>query len=187
MLEESNFHSYIKPIAEHYRHELSLPIAKIYYQHLSENLNDAEFMEALKKMAIQFPVRMGLPSPQEIVEIILGSKQAMALQEWQMIVEAARQNSNYEALTYLSSRAHIALAAIGGLRVVAYHEGPLNWLQKSFTQVYCECSADDKILKQAPVTNPRSKPPADDELISPEQWADAKARMQKLGIWKSKR
>jgi hypothetical protein len=114
MLEESKFNKYIEPITEHYRHELSPPILKIYYKHLSENLTDAEFMEALEKTVIRFPVRMGLPSPQEIVEIILGSREAMALQEWQMIVDAAAQD-NREALTYLSSRGHIALAAIAAL------------------------------------------------------------------------
>ena len=186
MLEESVFKQQFERVAAHYSYKLTPPIARLYYKHLSENLTEEEFMQALEKVVIQFPPRMGLPSPQEIVEIIAGSKQALALQEWQLIVKAASRNRP-EDLEYLSNRAHIALSAIGGFDAVGYEEGTLKWLQKSFTQVYCECSGDDKILKQAPVINPRTPPPDDEDLITPEQWTEAKARLKKLGIWKSNR
>nr|MDZ8232718.1 hypothetical protein [Nostoc sp. ChiQUE02] len=79
MLQENTFKELLLPIAAYYRQEVSPPILKIYFRHLSENLTEAEFREAVEKMVIQCPARMGLPSPEQIVEIIVGSRSAMAL------------------------------------------------------------------------------------------------------------
>ena len=136
MIEQNIFHERFQVIAAHYGYEVTPPVSKVYYNHLSDNLSTEEFVEATEKAMIQFPVRMKLPSPQEIVEIIVGSKEPMALQEWQMIVKATSHNDRNQ-LAYLSNRGHIALSAIGGFDAVGYEEGTLKWLQKSFTQVYC--------------------------------------------------
>ena len=113
MFEENSFNDQFKAIAKHYKYEISAPILKIYYEHLSKNLTTEEFMEALKQAVVKLPVYKGLPSPEQIVELILGSRQSLALQEWQMIVQAASRNDT-EALVYLSNRGHVALSAIGG-------------------------------------------------------------------------
>lgn len=181
MIEESLFLARFEEIAAHFNYRMTEPVVKVYYKHLSQNLTTDEFMEAAERSLIEFPVRRQLPSPKEIVELIKGSLESKALQEWQMILQAASRNDS-ESLTYLSNRGHIALGAIGGLNVVAYHEGSLQWIQKDFIQVYCQCSDwDVKVLKQAPAPDPRPKPVADEDLITPDQWQELKSRMKNFG------
>nr|WP_322719681.1 hypothetical protein [Nostoc sp. ChiQUE02]MDZ8232719.1 hypothetical protein [Nostoc sp. ChiQUE02] len=86
----------------------------------------------------------------------------------------------------MSSRGHTALSAIGGLKAVALHEGSLQWLQKDFTQVYCQCSGkDEKTLKPAPVQNSRRNPFEEiDDPITPEQWQEVKDGLTKVALWK---
>lgn len=183
MFEENSFNIRFKAIAGHYKHEMSPAILKIYYEHLSENLTEEEFIQAMKQSIVKLPFYKGLPSAEQFVDLIKGSRESKALQEWQMIVQAASRNDN-EALAYLTNRGHIALSAIGGLNVVAYHEGGLQWIQKDFIQVYCQCSDNDvKVLKQASASDPRPKPVADEDLITPEQWQELKNRMKNFGAW----
>jgi hypothetical protein len=189
MLLETNFNEWFKPIATHYRHEMSAPILKIYYEHLSKNLTETELMEALKKVVIKFPVQKGLPSPEQIVNIIVAPREEMALKEWQMIVKACSNNDRNQ-LAYLSNRGHIALLTIGGFDAVAYEEGSLHWLQKDFTQFYCQCSDEDqKVLRPAPVEKPPRRPsPFDpiDDPVPPEKWAELKAQLRSACAWKKK-
>ncbi|MFW9265188.1 hypothetical protein, partial [Nostoc sp. CALU 546] len=124
MIEQSLFLERFEEIAVHFGYKVTAPVAKIYYEHLSENLTTEEFIQAAQRSMVEFPVRRQLPSPKEIVELILGTRESKALQEWQMILQAASRNDS-ESLVYLSNRGHIALSAIGGLNVVAYHEGSL--------------------------------------------------------------
>ena len=181
MIEQSLFLERFEEIAVHFGYEVTEPIAKIYYEHLSENLTTEEFIQAAQRSMVEFPVRRQLPSPKEIVELILGSRESHALEEWQIILQAASRNDS-EALTYLSNRGHIALSGIGGLNVVAFHEGSLQWIQKDFIQLYCQCSDRDvKVLKQAPAPDPRPKPVADEDLITPEQWRELRDRMKNFG------
>ncbi len=181
MFDRTIFIDQIKPIAIHYKHEMSEPILKIYYEHLSENLTEEEFIQAMKQSVVKLPAYRGLPSAEQFVELILGSRESKALQEWQIILQAASRNDS-EALTYLSNRGHIALSGIGGLNIVAFHEGSLQWIQKDFIQLYCQCSDRDvKVLKQAPAPDPRPKPVADEDLITPEQWRELRDRMKNFG------
>lgn len=181
MLEEQKFKQYFELIANHYKHEVSPPILKIYYEHLSENLTEEEFMQAMKQSVVKFPFYKGLPSAGQFVELILGSRESKALEEWQIILQASSRNDS-ESLAYLSNRGHIALSGIGGLNIVAFHEGSLQWIQKDFIQLYCQCSDRDvKVLKQAPAPDPRPKPVADEDLITPEQWRELRDRMKNFG------
>lgn len=124
MLEESNFKKLFKQITEYYRHEVSGPIGQIFYEYISENLTETEFVQAMELAVLHHPVRMQLPSPVEFVELIRGSKQAKAFEEWQ-IVRAAAGSNDIDALDRLSARGHVALNAIGGLSAVGYQEGSL--------------------------------------------------------------
>lgn len=117
MIEQNIFDERFEVVAAHYGYKVTSPVSKLYYNYLSENLTTDKFVEATKKVMIQFPVRMGLPSPQEIVDIILGSKKDKALKEWQLIV-AATSNNDRTQVAYLSNRACIALATIGGFDTV---------------------------------------------------------------------
>lgn len=181
MIDESLFDERFAVIAAHFGYNITTPVAKIYYNHLNENLTTDEFIEATQRTMVEFPVRRQLPSPKEIVELIKGSLESKALQEWQTILQAASRNDS-ESLAYLSNRGHIALSAIGGLNVVAYHEGSLQWIQKDFIQVYCQCSDRDvKVLKQAPAPDPRPKPVADEDLITPEQWRELRDKIRNFG------
>lgn len=132
MLDQTIFEKTFKTLANHYAYDASLAITKIYYDYLSANLEEDEYLQAMELAVLHHPVAMKLPSPVEIVELIRGSKQAKAYQEWQIIIKASYSN-NVDELSALSTRGHIALNAIGGLSAVAYHEGGLQWLQKDFT------------------------------------------------------
>lgn len=182
MLEESLVNGHLSLLAEYYKQDISPPIAKIFYRYLAENLNEAEFLEAIQLVIETMPPKKGMPSPVEIVELIRGSKQAKAYEEWQIIVKASAAN-DVDQLAYLSTRGHVALNAIGGLGAVAYHEGSLNWLQKDFVTVYCQCSDKDvHILKPARVENPLPNYTAEvEDRISPEKWAELRSMIKKIG------
>lgn len=181
MFDEAVFYNQFKAIASHFKHEMSGPILKIYYEHLSENLTEEEFIESLKQSAVKLPVYRGLPSADQFVELIKGSRESKALQEWQMIVKASAAN-DIDQLAYLSTRGHVALSAIGGLGAVSYHEGSLQWLQKDFVTVYCQCSDKDvNILKPTKVekTLPDYMREVEDP-ITPEQRKILRESMQKF-------
>lgn len=182
MLDKTNFDKTFALLAKHYSYDVSLAIAKIYYDYLSANLEEAEYLQAIELVVLHHPVRMKLPSPVQIVELIRGSKESKAYQEWQIILKAGGSN-DVDQLTYLSTRGHIALSAIGGLSAVAYCEGSLVWLQKDFTSVYCECSDKDvHILKPVKIKNPLPNYIADVENpISAEQLAELRERIKRIG------
>ncbi|BAY28151.1 hypothetical protein NIES2100_79800 (plasmid) [Calothrix sp. NIES-2100] len=182
-LDEKIFVEQFKILAKHYKYEIHPTIAKIYYKYLSENFSNEEFLQVVEMALIQIPTRMGLPSAQELVDLMKGSRTAQGLLEWQAIRQAAAANDP-NMLAYLSKRAHIALSAIGGLETVALTETrKLEWVQKDFLAVYTQSgNVDARMLKPAsPKVEPRSKPVDDSPPITDEQWEELRRRIKKIG------
>jgi hypothetical protein len=127
-----------------------------------------------------------MPSPSKFVEYIQGSKEAKALQEWQLIVQSSGRPD--PDLSYLSDRGQIALKAIAGIRAVAQASSDtrsgmseLQRLEKKFVAVYLQCSAQDRrTLSQ--VESPVSEPSVDEgdakeSSAPPEGWFENQMRI----------
>ena len=90
-----------------------------------------------------------MPSPQELVEVVKGDAQTLALQEWDLCVKAAARD-NREMLSGLSSQGRSALHLIGGLyKLGMASEEDLRWLKKEFVLVWKSTPADVKSLPQS--------------------------------------
>lgn len=118
----------------------------IFSRYFNDNLNDEEFLAATFYVICHYDF---MPSPSKFVEHIQGSKEAKALQEWQLIVQSSSRPD--PDLSYLSDRGRIALKAIAGIRTVAQASSDtrsgmseVQRLEKKFVAVYLQCSAQDR-------------------------------------------
>lgn len=141
-------------LSSHFGKELSPGVKVIWQEYLDAELTSSEFMAAVKNSVLHSRF---MPTAGELVEFIQGGKEAKAIQEWQIIVSAAKSNTEQskQLLSYLSMRSTIGLRAIGGISVIANAESEKerSYLQKQFVTVYCQCSDKDiKVLPQVPGT-----------------------------------
>lgn len=153
MLNYKKFKSGLSLLEQNYDRTLTDAIEKIWFQYLDEHLTDEEFLTAVKHVIIHSRF---MPTPAELVEHIHGSKEAQALQEWQLVLKASARGGAQEQLAYLSDRGRVALQAIGGLHAVgAAEDFQRQRMEKSFVTVFCQCSTKDrKTLAQASVEAP---------------------------------
>lgn len=155
----------------------------IFSRYFNDNLDDEEFLAAAFYVICHYDF---MPSPSKFVEYIQGSKEAKALQEWQLIVQSSGRPD--PDLSYLSGRGRIALKAIAGIRAVAQGSidtrsgmSELQRLEKKFVAVYLRCSAQDRrTLSQ--VESPVSEPSVDEEgakepSAPPEGWFENQMRI----------
>lgn len=141
-------------LSSHFGKELSPGVKVIWQEYLDAELTSSEFMAAVKNSVLHSRF---MPTAGELVEFIQGGKEAKAIQEWQIIISAAKSNTEQskQLLSYLSMRSTIGLRAIGGISVIANAESEKerSYLQKQFVTVYCQCSDKDiKVLPQVPGT-----------------------------------
>ncbi|WP_193200882.1 hypothetical protein [Nostoc sp. MG11] len=132
-------------------------IKGIWLEYLSSELTGEEFLQAVKNALLHSRF---MPTAGELVGFIHGSKESKALMEWQVILKASTNCQDSSGIAYISTRARVALQAVGGLRTVGMaEEFRRNHMEKQFITVYCQCSDKDaKALPQtssAPVEEPR--------------------------------
>jgi hypothetical protein len=73
----------------YYKRELTPFAKRVWYKHLSEKLTTDEFCAAVEWVIIS---KQFMPSPQELVEVVKGDAQTLALHEWELCVKAAARN-----------------------------------------------------------------------------------------------
>lgn len=153
-----------------------------WYEYLSQNLNRNELLAALKNALIQFEFR---PSPKQVVEAFKGSKEAIALEEFQDCLEASK-NGNSENLL-LSPQGEKALRSVGGLSRLAREETEnlYRFVQKDFVrlwQVYERALISGAIASPPPKLKPAQaeEKVKDPTPASTEDWAKLRDKFDQL-------
>lgn len=145
MISNQVFDDGIALLMRHFEKQLDPTVLELWKDELDQHLTDDEFAEAGRQMILYFEQRFKghFPTVKQLLDVVNGSKEAKALQEWQLVIRAAScQNENQ--LAYISQRGRVALHAIGGLRAVGMAEDiRRNQLEKSFVIVYCQCADKD--------------------------------------------
>lgn len=137
-------------LAMNYNRQLPEPILLIWRDYLERELTDEEFIEAVKHTILHSRF---MPTAGELVEFVKSGKEARAIQEWQIILQASRRNDS-DSLSELSDRGRVALAAVGGVYQLGMAEDSFvrQRMEKNFITVYCQVS--DKDCRNAPTVSP---------------------------------
>ena len=130
----------------YYKREFTPFVKQIWFKHLSDRLTTEEFIAAVEQAIV---CKQFMPSPQELVEVVKGDAETLALQEWDVCVKAAARGDR-EMLKGLSSGGRSALHLVGGLHKLGMaSEEDLRWLKKEFVSVWKATPADVKSLPQS--------------------------------------
>lgn len=131
--------------------EFSLYIKRIFFEYLNYHLSTEEFIAAVKQVIISKPF---MPSPQELVEVIKGNAETLALQEWNLCVKAAASNDT-DVKARLSPQGQSALYTVGGVfKLGQATEQELHWIKKEFVSTWKSTPADIKSLPASRTSNP---------------------------------
>jgi hypothetical protein len=144
------FDSCMSLLMKHFEKQLDPVVLEIWKEELDQYLTDDELAEAGRRLILTFEQRYRghFPTFKQLFDTINGSKESKAVIEWQSVVLAA-SHGDESKLAYISTRARVALQAIGGLRVVGMAEDYKRvQLEKSFITVYCQ--SVDKDAKTLP-------------------------------------
>ena len=150
MISQQTFDDGMLLLMKHFEKQLDPAVLEIWKDELDDHLADDDFTEAGRQLILSFEQRYRghFPTIKQLLDVINGSKEVKALQEWQSVILAASRGDESQ-LAYISQRGRVALSAIGGLRVVGMaEEYKRNQLEKSFITVYCQCA--DKDAKTLP-------------------------------------
>jgi hypothetical protein len=158
MITQTKFDKGIALLQTHFNRELCPQAIAIWSEHLNEHLNDEEFTLAVKLAIVGLDF---FPNAKKLVEFATASNEVAAIADWQIILAAAKTSNEQwlaEILQSLKGRAHVALAALGGLKPIALSdEWQLNKLEKKFVTIYCESPSNVKFLPPAPTKPFNSK------------------------------
>ncbi|MBD6621029.1 hypothetical protein FNW02_36230 [Komarekiella sp. 'clone 1'] len=149
MIEKNIFEYGMNLLDSHFNKKLDDTVKGIWFEYLSDELMNEEFLTAVKNALLHSRF---MPTAGELVGFIHGSKESKALMEWQVILKASTNCQDSSGIAYISTRARVALQAIGGLRTVGMaEEFRRNHMEKQFITVYCQCA--DKDAKALPQTS----------------------------------
>lgn len=183
MLSNQAFQAGMSFLAMNYDRNLPDPILMIWREYLDRELSDDEFLESVKHSILHSRF---MPTAGELVDFIKSGKEARAIQEWQIILQACRRR-DYSALTSLSDRGRAALQSVGGVHQIELtEERQYPGIEKKFSISYCQLSErDTKAIASFPLptspetaTSPSEEP--QDSVPMPEE-----VRRQ-IGVLKAK-
>lgn len=89
----------LSELETYYKREFTPFVKQIWFRHLSERLSTEEFITAVEQAIVS---KQFMPSPQELVEVVKGDAETLALQEWDLCAKAAARGDR-EMLRGLSS------------------------------------------------------------------------------------
>lgn len=145
-IDSNVFVELITELEAYYKREFTPFVKRVWYKHLSERLTTEEFHVAVEQIIVS---KQFMPSPSDLVEIIKGDAQTLALSEWDMCVQAAARNDK-GMLSQLSSQGQSALHLVGGIyKLGMATEEQLTWIKKEFVSVWKSTPTDVKALPQS--------------------------------------
>jgi hypothetical protein len=149
MIEKKIFNYGMELLDSYFSKKLNEAVKGIWFEYLDKELTTEEFLTAVKNALLHSRF---MPTAGDLVGFIHGGKEAKALIEWQVILRASASSQDESGVAYISTRARVALQAIGGLRTVGIaEEFRRHQMEKQFITVYCDCSDND--AKSLPQTS----------------------------------
>jgi len=148
MTEEEKFLYLIKELMNNFNQEISRRKLRVWHHRLSQELTIEELEEAVNRALFECKF---MPTGRELVELIKGSKSAIAQEEWENAkIEASKGIKRVEE-TELSQPCKHAILGIGGLvKIGMMTEKEENWVKKDFINLYESYSRiPHKLLKEA--------------------------------------
>lgn len=162
MISKDLFDQVIESLESRFRVVISELDKIIWYDYLSESLNDNEFMIAYSHATCNLDF---FPSPERLIESVKGSENTVANREWQKIVDNAPDRVK-EPLV-ISARGRKALKLIGGLQAVRDCEVQfLDAKRKSFVELWKEKDPEVESLTEIRGGNLRALPPAKVDYVA---------------------
>lgn len=184
MISDETFERGIALLQKHFEWEIDPMILAVWRTYLNAELNDAEFMQAAMHTVLHVPFRFRTTAG-ELVAIVQGGKESVAIQEWRTVLDASGRSDAQERLCYLSDRGKVALHAIGGVYGLGRaDEKERQRLEKQFISVHVQCSKRDaRSLPPVTIQPPVEKMPEPEFAPCP---AEIKERIwqqaAKLGV-----
>lgn len=142
MLDKRIFTEQMSVLADRFDRKLSQPVAKSYFETLSNSLTTEEFLSAAKRI---FHESVFWPSPAEFVDKAKGKVEDAAQLEWMEVMAAIAKGRKAQ----LGESGKAALEAIGGRWAVRNTEN-VSFLRKDFIAAYVATERHDRQEKAAP-------------------------------------
>ncbi len=134
MIDSNEFAKQLIDLATFYKREMPSSIRAIWYKKLKDRMSTEEFISAVEEYVFRNSAFM--PSPEELLNLVKGSQEALALVEWDKCLAAASRAKREHELD-LSPQGKFALKAIGGLvRLAMSEEDENHWIRKEFVSVW---------------------------------------------------
>lgn len=184
MISDDVFQRGIALLQKHFEWEIDPTILAVWRTYLNAELNDAEFMQAAMHTVVHVPYRFRTTAG-ELVAIVRGGKEAVAIQEWRSVLDASGHSDAQERLCYLSDRGKVALQAVGGIYGLGRaDERERQRLEKQFISVHAQCSKRDMRSLPPVVVPPQAeKAPEPEPVPCPAEIKErVRAQAAKLGI-----
>ena len=116
---------------------------RVWYKHLNQQLSTEEFVIAVEQTLVS---QQFMPTPAELVEVVKGDAETLALQEWELCIKAAARNDK-GMTAQLSPQGESALHLVGGLyKLGMATEDELRWIKKEFVAVWKSTPAHTRSL-----------------------------------------
>lgn len=145
-IDKQVFSQMIGELQAYYKREFTPFAQRAWYKHLSDRLTTDQFIQAIESAIIS---KQFMPTPEEIVEMICGTPENQAYQEWDLCLKAASRNDK-TMLNTLSPQGQSALHLIGGLyKLGQMQEDKLEWVKKEFVAIWKGTPVNTKSLPQA--------------------------------------
>lgn len=161
------FAEMLDELAGYYNKTITPFAKKAWYKRLGSQLTNQQFTNAVEQAITS---KQFMPTAEELLELVKGNSEIIALDEWEKCLNAASRGSS-EVVSSLSPAGKIALRAIGGFKKLEMsEEKDHQWLQKKFIDIY----------KSAPVEQRPVLPAAEDSVVLPV--ADIQALTSKMSM-----
>lgn len=133
-----------------YKYEFTPYTKRVWFKLLSDRLSTEEFIAAVEQVIFS---NQFMPSAEQLVEAIKGNAQTLAVQEWNLCVQAAASNDR-NVRARLSPQGQFALATVGGVfKLGKASEQDLHWIKKEFVSIWKTAPADIKSLPASRTSN----------------------------------
>jgi hypothetical protein len=133
-IDKSVFAELFNALAEYYNRKASPPIAKAWYRAIGNQLTTEQFQDAFEQVVCSEEF---MPTPKKFLELVKGSPESNALDEWEKCLAAAARGES-SVVSELSASGQFALRSIGGFKKLEMSD-PVkdhHWLMKKFVEAW---------------------------------------------------
>lgn len=153
----------------YYKREFTPFVQRIWYRHLSDKLTTDQFSASVEAAIV---THQFMPTPEELIEIVRGSRETIALEDWEKCRLAASR-ADYSIGEHLSLSGKFALRTIGGIsRLAQSEESEHKWMRKEFVAAWLAWTKPMGALPEGQLRD-RQQQNVDNSVPPPPHVADA--------------